>query len=233
MQPIVLVPGLLCSAEVFAPQVAALWPFGGVTVASTLEGSTMSEMAAAILATAPPRFALAGLSMGGYICFEILRQAPERILKLALLDTTARPDTAEQSQQRRALVAHARAGDFKELLSAALSSIAHPSRQHDPKLREVNLRMAMTIGVEGFARQTEAIISRIDSRPGLPAISVPTLVLVGDSDPLTPPELSEEMAKAIPNAKWVVVPQCGHASTLEQPDAVNRALVEWIAEPAR
>src|ERR1700733_4137734 len=99
MQPIVLVPGLLCSAEVFVPQVAALWPFGPVTVASTLEGKTMSEIAAAILATAPPSFALAGISMGGYICFEILRQAPERILKLALLDTSARPDTAEQSKQ--------------------------------------------------------------------------------------------------------------------------------------
>jgi len=233
MQPIVLVPGLLCSAEVFVPQVAALWPFGPVTVASTLEGKTMSEIAAAILATAPPSFALAGISMGGYICFEILRQAPERILKLALLDTSARPDTAEQSKQRRALVANAQAGDFKALLSAALSSIVHPSRQNDLNLLEVNVRMAMTIGVEGFARQTDAVISRIDSRPSLPAISVPTLVLVGDSDPLTPPDQSEEIAKAIPNAKLTLVSQCGHSSTLEQPDAVNRALVEWIAGPSR
>lgn len=125
------------------------------------------------------------------------------------------------------------AGDFKALLSAALSSIVHPSRQNDLNLLEVNVRMAMTIGVEGFARQTDAVISRIDSRPSLPTISVPTLVLVGDSDPFTPPDQSEEIAKAISNAKLTVVPQCGHSSTLEQPHAVNRALLEWIAGPSR
>jgi pimeloyl-ACP methyl ester carboxylesterase len=233
MQPIVLVPGLLCSAEVFAPQVAALWRFGPVTVASTLEGKTLSAMAAAILATAPSRFALVGISMGGYICLEIMRQAPGRILKLALLDTSARPDTAEQIKQRRALVANARTGDFRTLVLEALSSFLHPSRKDDSNLREVNVRMAMTVGVEGFAQQTDAIITRIDSRPSLPAISVPTLVLVGDSDPLTPPDRSEEIAAAIPNARLTVVPQCGHGSTLEQPDAVNRALIEWIAGPSR
>ncbi|MFM0736391.1 alpha/beta fold hydrolase [Paraburkholderia xenovorans] len=232
MQPIVLVPGLLCSAEVFASQVAALWPFGPVTVASTLEGKTISEMAAAILAAAPSRFALVGFSMGGYICLEIMRQAPERILKLALLDTSARPDTAEQSQQRRALVAAARTGDFRKLVSETLT-FPHPSRKDDANLREINLRMAMAVGVEGFARQTEAIITRIDSRPSLSAISVPTLVLVGDADPFTPPERSEEIAAAIPNARLTVVPHCGHGSTLEQPDAVNKALIEWIAGPSR
>src|SRR4051794_28223718 len=102
MTPTVLVPGLLCSAEVFGPQIAALWPHGPVTVASTLEGDTIAAIAAAIVAAAPPRFALAGISMGGLICLEIMRQAPERVIKLALLDTSARPDTPEQTAQRRA-----------------------------------------------------------------------------------------------------------------------------------
>lgn len=228
MPAIVFVPGLLCSAEAFAPQVAALWRFGPVTVASTLEGKSISEIAASILASAPTNFALAGISMGGYICLEIMRQAPARVLKLALLDTSARPDTAEQIKRRRALVASARTGDFLTLASDALSSIVHPSRKDDADLREINVRMATAVGVEGFAQQTDAIITRIDSRPSLSAISIPTLVLVGDSDPLTPPELSEEIAAAIPNARLKVVPQCGHASTLEQPDAVNAALIEWI-----
>jgi pimeloyl-ACP methyl ester carboxylesterase len=197
-------------------------------VASTLEGETIAEIAAAILTTAPPRFALAGISMGGYISLEIMRQAPNRVTKLALLDTSARPDTPEQITQRRALIAQARTGNFEALLGQALSAILHPEHQNDLTLREINVRMGLTVGVDGFARQTEAVIARIDSRPSLPEISVPTLVLVGDRDPLSPPDLSEEMAAAIPNARLVVVKRCGHGATLEQPGAVNLALTEWI-----
>lgn len=228
MIPVVLVPGLLCSADVFAPQVAALWPYGPVTVASTLEGDTITAMAAAILDAAPPRFALAGLSMGGFIAFEIMRQAPDRVLKLALIGTSARPDTPEEVMQRRALVDLARTSDFRSLLTEVFRTILHPSLQDDPVLRDITVRMGLTIGVEGMARQMEALVTRADSRPGLPAISVPTLVLVGDSDPLQPVDRSEEMATAIPGARLVVVPDCGHGSTVERPDAVNHALIEWI-----
>jgi pimeloyl-ACP methyl ester carboxylesterase len=228
MTPTVFVPGLLCTAEVFAPQAAALWSFGPVTIASTLEGGTIAEMTAAILAAAPSQFALVGISMGGYICLEIMRQAPERVVKLALLDTSARPDTPEQIIQRRALVAHARTGDFTALLAQALTAILHPAHQNDLALREINVRMGLTVGVEGFSRQTEAVIARMDSRPSLPAISVPTVVLVGDCDPLTPPDRAEEIVAGIPNARLVVVPECGHGSTLEKPEAVNLALIEWI-----
>ncbi|MFZ6710871.1 alpha/beta fold hydrolase [Undibacterium sp. TC9W] len=228
MQPIVLVPGLLCSAEAFAFQIPALWQFGPVTIASTLEGKSIAEMASTILATTPSQFALAGISMGGYICLEIMRQAPERVLKLALLDTSARADSAEQIKQRRAMVANFREGDFTTLASEALNSIVHPSHKGDANLREINIRMAMAVGIDAFERQTDAIISRIDSRSCLSFISVPTLVLVGDSDILTPPELAAEIAAAIPAARLTVIPQCGHASTLEQPFAVNSALIKWI-----
>lgn len=231
MTPILMIPGHVCSAELFAPQVAALWPYGPVTVASTLEGDSMAAMAAAILADAPPRFALVGLSMGGYVALEIVRQAPERVVRLALLDTTARADTPEQSSQRRVMVAEARAGDFSQLLLQAMTSLLHPDHRADPRLREINLRMGLTVGLDGMARQVEAIVGRIDSRPHLAAISVPTLVLVGDSDPLTPPHLSEEMAAAIAGARLVIVRQCGHASTLEHPELVNRALITWLEEP--
>jgi pimeloyl-ACP methyl ester carboxylesterase len=232
MLPIVLIPGLLCTAEVFAPQIAALWPYGPVTVASTLEGKTIPEMAAAILASAPPRFALAGISMGGYISFEILRQAPERVLKLALLSTHARPDSPEQTALRRASVAQSRTLDpeaFAALVAPTLRALLHPAHQNNPTFTEGPVRMGRTVGVDGFARQVEAVIARVDSRPSLPAISVPTLVLVGDGDPLIPQDRAEEMVTAIPGARLVVVPECGHISTLEQPEAVNRALIDWIA----
>jgi pimeloyl-ACP methyl ester carboxylesterase len=228
MTPIVFVPGLLCSAEAFSFQANALWPFGPVTIASTLEGKSLAEIAAAILAAAPSQFALAGISMGGYICFEIMRQAPERVVKLALLNTSARPDTPQETAQRRALLAQAQSGDFKAVVAQVMPAILHPARRNDPALCDTTLRMALTVGLEGFARQTEAVIGRIDSRLGLAAIRVPTLVVAGDSDPLMPPDRAAEMVDAIPQARLVVVPECGHASTLERPDAVNRALIDWI-----
>ncbi|AFL89954.1 putative hydrolase or acyltransferase of alpha/beta superfamily [Terriglobus roseus DSM 18391] len=228
MTPIVLVPGLLCSAEVFGSQVEALWPYGPVTVASTLTGKTMGEIAASILENAPPRFALAGISMGGYLSFEILRQAPERVMKLALLDTSARPDTPEQTANRRAILARTESEDFQTLAAGVAMAIFHPDRQNDQRLREVSERMIAAVGLEGFKRQTEAIIERPDSVPGLAAIQVPTLVLVGDGDALTPVERAQEMALAIPGARLVIVKDCGHGSTLEQPEAVNRALIGWI-----
>lgn len=228
MTPIVLVPGLLGTSEMFAAQTVALWEHGPVTVANTLEGATMADIATSILATAPPKFALGGISMGGYLAFEILRRAPERVLALALLDTSARPDAPEQAAARRALVARARDGQLDVVASEAIDNMVHPARKGDPTLHAIQARMARAVGVEGFARQEEAILGRPDSRSDLGKISVRTLVLVGEDDPLTPKERAKEIADAVPNARLVVVPHCGHASTLEQPDAVSGALVEWI-----
>lgn len=230
MTAIVLVPGLLCTSEVFAPQIHALWPYGPVTVASTLGGRTIPQIAAAILETAPRRFALAGISMGGYISLELMRQAPERIVKLALLSTSARPDTPEQSRQRRALIAQARAGGLDRVVARTAAALRHPSHRDDPGLLETQQRMAASIGVDGFVRQSEAIIHRADARPLLPTIAVPTLVLTGDCDPLMPPSLATEMAEAMAQSHVVIVPNCGHGSTLEQPEAVNAALVRWLVE---
>lgn len=229
MAPILFVPGLLCSAEIFAAQISALWPHGPITVASTLEGETIGDVARRILETAPPRFALAGISMGGYISLEIMRQAPERVSRLALLDTTARPDTSEQTAQRRLTLEEARTGDFNSTALAGLTALLHPERRGDVSLRNINERMARSVGLEGFARQLELIISRPDSRPFLSAISISTLVLVGDADALTPVERAQEIAENIPGARLVIVPRCGHLSTIEQPQVVSTALVDWIA----
>jgi len=228
MSPIVLVPGLLCTPEVFQPQILALWPHGPITVASTLSGQSIPEIATHILASAPPRFALVGISMGGHISLEIMRQAPERVTRLALLSTSARSDTAEQTTQRRAMIGQARAGNFSALVEQFVKVILHPIHQNEAILRDVISRMCHTVGVDAFVRQQEALIARADSRSSLAAIRVPTTVLVGDSDVLTPPECSEELAAGIPGARLVLVSNCGHGSTLEQADAVNRALIEWL-----
>jgi pimeloyl-ACP methyl ester carboxylesterase len=169
--------------------------------------------------------------MGGSIAFEILRQAPERVAKVALLNTNARPDEPKRSERRDRQIAMARDGRFAEVADALLPLFLHRSRHDDEDLRWAVHIMADETGPEAFIRQQTALKARPDSRPGLAAIGCPALVLVGDGDELTPPVLSQEMAAAIPGARLVVVPECGHLSTLERPEAVNRALIEWMEQP--
>jgi len=228
--PIVLVPGLNCSARLYAEQIPALWGFGPVTIADHRRDDSVAAIAARILATAPPRFALAGLSMGGYIAFAIAREAPERVVRLALLDTSARPDTAEQRERRRRLIALAEGGRFSELPDLLFPVFVHRSRQGDEALRAIVRTMAEETGPQAFVRQQLAIMTRLDCRPLLSSIRCPALVLVGDGDELTPPALSEEIAASIAGARLVRVPDCGHLSTLERPKAVNQALVEWLQQ---
>ncbi|OGN50087.1 MAG: alpha/beta hydrolase [Caulobacterales bacterium RIFOXYB1_FULL_67_16] len=229
MTPTVLIPGLACTAEMFARQTVALWPYGPVTVASTLEGDSIAAMAAAILRDAPARFALGGISMGGYIALEILRQAPERVVKLALLDTSARADTPEQIEARRLLIERVGNGELEAVLAQVTPNLLHPDHRDRQDLIDIQIRMGRDVGPEGFIRQEAAITKRIDSRPHLADIRVPTLVLVGDRDPLTPPDRAKEIAEAVSGARLVVIPDCGHASTLEQPEAVSAALTEWLS----
>jgi len=226
--PIVLVPGLNCSARLYAEQIPALWRFGPVQVADHTRDDSMEAIAAAILAHAPPRFALVGLSMGGYIALTMVRQAPARVHKLALLDTSARPETPEQSERRKPQIALAQGGHFAEVPPLQFPVFVHRNRQHDEALRARARTMAEETGAEAFLRQQKAIMTRPDMRPLLASIACPTLVLVGDGDELTPPPLSEEIAAGIDESRLVVIADCGHLSTMERPEAVNRALVEWM-----
>ena len=178
--PIVLVPGLNCSARLYAEQIPALWRFGPVMVADHRRDDSIAAIARRILAAAPPRFALAGLSMGGYIAFEIMRQAPERVAKLALLDTGARPETAGADASGGGVD---RAGQGRPLRRNAVDMhfpvYVHRDRHGDAALKRLVRAMAEETGPEAFLRQQQAIIGRPDSRPGLAAIACPTLVLVG------------------------------------------------------
>lgn len=226
--PVLLVPGLNCSPRLYVAQMPALWAFGPVIVADHLHDDGMDAIAARILRDAPPRFALIGLSMGGYVAMALMRAAPERVAKLALLDTGPRADTPQQSENRKRQIDIALAGRFAEIPGLQWPMLVHKNRQHDEALKAVIVQMAEDTGAEAFIRQQRAIAARPDSRPGLPKIDCPTLVLVGDGDQLTPPELSEEMNALIPGSRLVVVPDCGHLSTLERPDAVTRTLVNWM-----
>ena len=227
--PMVLVPGLLCTARLYAEQVPVLWRFGPVMIADHRRDDTAAAIAARILAAAPPRFALAGLSMGGYLALEVMRQAPDRVARLALLDTNARVDTPEISERRRRQIELAQNGRLGEIVDQQLPLFVHRDRRGDTSLIEIVRVMAEETGVEAFVRQQRALIGRADLRSHLAAIRCPTLVLVGDGDELTPPTLAKEIAGSITGARLVVVPASGHLSTLEQPVAVNTALVEWMA----
>jgi pimeloyl-ACP methyl ester carboxylesterase len=226
--PSVFLPGLLCTPRLYAEQISALWAFGPVMVGDHTRDDSVAAIAQRVLANAPPRFALIGLSMGGYISMEILRQAPERVAKLALLDTTARPDTPEQTAARREMVALSRSGRFGEVFDRQYPILVAPSRQSDEELRHIVRTMAEQVGAEAFERQQTAIIDRPDSRPGLAAIRCPTLMLVGEQDALTPPDRAREISTAIPGSRLVTVPNCGHVSALERPAEVSRALVELL-----
>jgi pimeloyl-ACP methyl ester carboxylesterase len=226
--PILLIPGLNCSARLYADQIPALWRFGPVTVADHTRDDSMDAIAAGILAAAPPRFALAGLSMGGYLALAIMRQAPQRVQKLALLDTSARPESPEQTARRKPQIALAQNGRFAEVPPLQFPFFVHRNRQGDDALRTRVRLMAEETGAEAFLRQQHALITRADARPLLATIKCPTLVLVGDGDELTPPALSRELADSIAGSRLVIVADCGHLSTMERPEAVNRALVEWM-----
>ena len=228
--PIVLIPGLACSPRLYSEQIAALWRFGPLTVADHTRDEAMATIAWRILAEAPARFALAGLSMGGYIASEIMRQAPERVIRLALLDTSARPDTPEATERRRRAIALVAEGGYRSVTDGLFPTLVHPDHRHDERLRAINRQMADEVGPEAYTRQQKAIMARADSRPTLAAVKCPALVLVGEGDQLTPPDLAREMAAGIPGAELVVVPASGHLSTLEQPEAVNAALVDWMTQ---
>jgi pimeloyl-ACP methyl ester carboxylesterase len=223
--PILLVPGLVSSPRIFAPIVPALWRFGPVTVANHIRDDNMGVIARRILAEAPPRFALAGHSMGGYIAFEIMRQAPDRVAKLALINTQARPDTPEATARRRGQVARAQSGEYRAILDELFPGFVHPSRRDNADLHQLVHDMGDDIGAEAFVRQQTAIMGRPDSRPTLAWIKCPTL---GDQDNTIPNSLSKEMANGIHAAKLTILSHCGHLPQVEQPRATADALLEWM-----
>lgn len=228
--PVVFVSGLNATASLFADQISAMSVERTVVLANHRRHATLPELGSALVDELPARFVLAGLSMGGYVAFELLRRVPERISALVLMDTSARPDTDEQKETRERRIRLVEGGRFADVVSAQLPALIHPSRQGDGELVAAIRAMAEETGPEAYVRQQLAILSRPDSRPDLPRISCPTLVVVGDQDAITPREVAEEMSGAIPGARIAVMPVCGHLSAMERPTAVTHAMAGFLTE---
>lgn len=225
---LVLVPGLLCDAALWASQTRWLADVADISVGDTLQDDSVAGMARRILAAAPDRFALAGLSMGGYVCMEIMRQAPERVVRLALLDTGSRADSEEQTKRRRGLLQLAELGKFKGVTPRLMPLLIHPDRQNDEVLTTTVMGMSARVGQDGFFRQQRAIMGRPDSRGDFKDYDLPVMVLCGRQDALTPVDLHEEMASLIAGARLCLVEECGHLSTLERPHAVTALMRDWL-----
>ena len=226
--PVLMIPGFACTARMYEGIVSAL-PGRATIVADHTRAATMGEIADAILAEAPPRFALCGFSMGGYIALEIMARAPERVSRLALMDTQAQPESAAARAARLERLEVARARGMRAAAEHNWTSMVHPARYDNSALKQIVVDMAQETGLAAFERQAAAILARADSQPILASIKAPTLVLVGAQDALTPPARAHEMADAIAGARCVVIPESGHMTTLEQPAATQAALVEFLS----
>lgn len=225
--PLMLLPGLLNDADLFRDQVAALSDIAACTVADLTRGETLEELADGVLAEAPARFALAGFSFGGYVAQAIVRRAPERVTRLALLDTAIHPDAADRAASRRALDAAARTpGRFHGFGDRLLATYLDPRNRDDAAIVARIRGMTERLGPEVFLRQNA--IARQDGTETLRSLAVPLLILCGASDAVTPPEIHRAMAALVPEARLVIVPGAGHMTPIEQPEAVSLALRSWL-----
>jgi pimeloyl-ACP methyl ester carboxylesterase len=227
---LVLLPGLLNTRAVFEPLIAELGDVADVVVPELYHCESIEDMAQAALGLAPERFALGGFSMGGYVAFEMLRQAPQRVERLALIDTQASPDPPESTARRRAFIDQSRIGRFHGVTSTLMPSLIHPSRLDDRSVTQPIVEMAQVIGADGFAREQRAIMARPDSRPLLVDINVPTVVISGRQDRTVPLARAEEMAADIAQSQLVVLEQCGHMAPLERPAELAAALRRWLKQ---
>lgn len=226
---LVLLPGLLNTHKVFDLVIAELGDAARVIVPDLHFHDSMSAMANAVLNAAPGRFALGGFSMGGYVCFEILRRAPERVERLALIDTQAAPDTPQSTARRRGMIEQTRLGRFHGVQPSLLPTLVHPAHLADLSVVDPIIEMARIVGPEGFVREQRAIMARPDSRPQLVDIQVPTVVISGRQDQSIPLARAEEMAADITSSQLVVIEQCGHMAPLEKPAEVATALKRWLS----
>jgi pimeloyl-ACP methyl ester carboxylesterase len=232
MTPIVFVPGLLCDERLWRDQAAALQDVAPCTTADVSLDDTVAAMAARLLAAAPPRFTLVALSMGGYVAFEVLRQAADRVHAMALFDTSAAPDPPARSAERRAALGSLSVGRFVGVTRRLLPRLIDAQHLSGPVGRTVR-DMAARVGGEAYVRQQKAILGRPDSRPLLGSIAVPVLVAVGDGDLVTPPQESVAIFRGVQQPSFHLFHRCGHLPALEQPEETSALLGRWLAEKVR
>ena len=230
---LILLPGLACNAAMWQPLLqtaagaglAALQPV--ITDVHT-RFLTVEAMAAALLQDNPGDLVLCGASMGGMLAMEAVRQAPQRVKGVALLGTSALPESDEMRQLREGAIGFFEQGRVQEVLQFNLPLAFHPSRAKDAVLAQAYLDMVLAAGADQLIRQNRAVIARPDARLHLPQLGCPLLVMYGDADALTPPERSREIVALVKQAQQVVIGECGHMLTLERPDEVAHALGHWL-----
>ncbi len=227
-QRVVFLPGHLCAAPLWHAQMDALDSVAHTRVLTLYGSDHVAGLAKHVLDHAPEKFSLAGLSMGGYVALEIMRQAPHRVERLALLDTNAKADRPELLERRQADMTLAADHGMRALTKVLYSRWMTPEHAAEPRLQAILDDMAEEVGVHNQKTQQKAIISRPDSRRTLQGIGCPTLVLCGRSDAMTPVADHEEMAALIGGAKLKIIEDCGHLSTIEQPEQVSKALLDWM-----
>ena len=229
--PLVLLPGTLCDASLFAPQVDALADIAVPQVVDVHLQDSIGAVAQYVLGQVDGVFAVAGLSYGGIIAFELWRQAPERVAKMALLNTNPHDASPETRASQQRFIGMAHLGEFREVTTDFLKDVMlHPDHRKDLAMRETILNMAQHIGITGFVNEVKAQLARPSSVPDLASITCPTLILTGKQDTVVPVEKHQMMTERIPHAHLVVVEHCGHLSTLEQPAIVNAALRDWLTD---
>lgn len=226
MTPTLLLPGMMCDARLFAPQVAAL---PGIVIPELTGADSMAGLADRVLAEAPPRFALGGLSMGGIVAMEIIARAPERVVRLALMDTNPLAETHERQAARASQVAKVQAGGLRAVIRDEMKPNYLAAGPRKAAILDLCMEMAMATGSEVFAMQSAALRDRPDYRKTLAGVRVPTLILCGRDDALCPVARHETMHALIPGATLAIMDGAGHLPTLEQPSATSAALARWLA----
>ncbi len=227
-EPVILLPGMMCDARLFAPQIAVLSATRPVMVAPLADGDTVAAMAAAILQYAPPRFALAGLSMGGIVAMEVIRQAPSRITRLALMDTNPLAEAPERAKMRDQQIVRVLGGALKAVIRDDMKPHYLADGSDRRTILDLCMDMALALGPDVFARQSRALQTRPDQCETLRGVDVPTLILHGAEDRLCPAERHELMRDLVPGAILARIDDAGHLPTLEQPKPTNEALEKWL-----
>ncbi|MBC7378352.1 MAG: alpha/beta fold hydrolase [Burkholderiaceae bacterium] len=229
MTQLIFLPGLAADAAMWSAQLPAMpAALGAVVTGVHFQHETLEAMAAALLAMHDGDLILCGASMGGMLAMEAARQAPQRIRGLALLGTSARPETAAMRKVREAAIELFAQGRLADVLRPNVPLAFHPAQAADPLLVQAYFDLIMRAGAQQLIAQNRAVMARPDARLHLPQLECPVLVMCGDSDQLAPPECSREIAALAPQAELVMLPECGHMLTMEKPRAVNAALLEWL-----
>lgn len=229
IQNLVLVPGSLCDERVWRNQARDLAGLADVTIPHLHGHDSLGAMAEAVLAEAPDTFALAGFSMGGRVALEMVRRAPERITRLALVDSSTHPIAEGEAERRRPQIELARSEGMTAFARWWNPQIVHASRRDDAEFMGLLEAMAESFTPAEYEQEVHALLTRADARDVLSTIDVPTLVLHGEEDILSNPDRNRAMAEAIPGAKLVTIEGAAHFPMLEKPAEVTAALKDWLA----